>query len=77
MVNEEALEEIEKLSNIYEKTWGVPVDYTILPAGLTQEKLVVVLKRIVDTGESVLVGYAETFGPATAKFLQNKHIREG
>ena len=61
MVNEEALEEIERLSNIYEKKWGVPVDYTILPAGLSQEKLVVVLGRIVDTGESVLVSYSRIF----------------
>ena len=61
MVNEEALEEIKKLSTIYEKTWGIPVDYTILPAGLSQEKLVAVLKRIVDTGESVLVGYSKIF----------------
>ena len=69
MVNEEAIDKIEKLSIIYEKTWGLPVDYTILPAGLTQEKLVAVLKRIVDTGESVLVGYSKIF--------QNKYIRGG
>ena len=61
MVNEEALEEIEKLSILYEKNWGVPIDYMILPAGLTQEKLLVVLKRIVETGESVLVGYDKVF----------------
>ena len=61
MVNEEALEEIKKLSCVYEKNWDIPVDYTILPAELSQEKLVVVLKRIVDTGESVLVGYSKMF----------------
>jgi hypothetical protein len=61
MVNGEALEEINELSSVYEKNWGIPVDYTILPAGLCQEKLVVVLRRIVDTGESVLVGYGKIF----------------
>lgn len=57
MINEDALKKIEQLEKTYENNWGRKIDYTILPAGLSQEKLVQVLERIVDTGESVLVGW--------------------
>ena len=40
---------------------GKDVDYTTLPKGITQEKLVDVLKIIVDTGESILVGYNKLY----------------
>ena len=61
MINEEALKKIEQLEQTYENNWGRKVDYTVLPAGLSQEKLVLVLERIVDTGESVLVGWNKIF----------------
>ena len=57
MINEEAMQRIEKLNKEYERRWGKPVDYLIKPVGLTQESLVIVLERIVDTGESILVGW--------------------
>lgn len=57
MINEEAMQRIEELNKEYERRWGKPVDYLIKPAGLTQESLVIVLERIVDTGESILVGW--------------------
>lgn len=61
MVNVEVLKEIEQLDSIYENNWGIPVDYTIIPSGMSQEKLAVVLRRIIDTGESILVGYSKIF----------------
>lgn len=57
MINEEAMQRIEELNKEYERRWGKPVDYLIKPASLTQESLVIVLERIVDTGESILVGW--------------------
>ncbi len=57
MVNEESLKRIEQLGKEYERVWGKTVDYSVLPPGLTQEKLVPILERIVETGESVLVGW--------------------
>lgn len=57
MVNEESLKRIEQLGKEYERVWGKTVDYSVLPQGLTQEKLVPILERIVETGESVLVGW--------------------
>ena len=57
MINKEALEKIKTLENEYNKNWGKSVDYTIIPQGVTQEKMVEILERIVNTGESILVGY--------------------
>lgn len=57
MINNEAMRKIEELNSMYEINWGKKVDYTILPKGITQEKMVKVLTRIVDTGESILVAY--------------------
>jgi len=53
--------EIERLAALYEHRWGTPVDHTIRPAEFDQTKLVAVLERIVDTGESVLAGYNKIF----------------
>ncbi len=52
------------LEQKYKETWGINVDYTIIPSGMTQEKLVDVLERIVDTGESIMVGFSN---------IKNKH----
>ena len=57
MINTDATRRIEQLESEYEDKWGKKVDYLILPQGITQESLVAVLERIVDTGESVLVGW--------------------
>ena len=59
MLNKEALEKIRILEQKYKETWGINVDYTIIPSGMTQEKLVEVLERIVDTGESIIVGFSK------------------
>ena len=64
MINKEALEKIRILEQKYKETWGINVDYTIIPPGMAQEKLVEVLERIVDTGESIIVGFSK---------IKNKH----
>ena len=61
MVNQEALEKIEELLQKYKYNWGTELEMTYLPPGITQEKLVVVLERIAETGESVLVGWNKCF----------------
>lgn len=57
MMNQEALNQIKVLEQKYLENWGKKVDYTVLPVGLTQENLIKVLERIVETGESILVGF--------------------
>lgn len=61
MYNPQTLKELNELCELYKYRWGKEVDYTILPKGISQEKLVVILQRIVDTGESILVGYDKVF----------------
>lgn len=57
MINKDALIEIEKLEELYKLRWNKEVDYSLLPHSVTQEQLCLILRRIVDTGESCLVGY--------------------
>ena len=40
----------------YEYNWGKKIEINQIPQNITQEELVVVLERIVETGESVIVG---------------------
>ena len=61
-VNKKAMNEIRKLSRIYECRWGKEPDFSIIPPGCSQESMVTVLKRIVDTGESVLTGWNKVKG---------------
>ena len=61
MVDQKTLEKIEKLMQQYQYNWGKEVDLNCMPSGMTQEKLAIVLERIVETGESVLVGWDQCF----------------
>lgn len=57
MINDSALQEIAKLEEIYKARWQTVVDISLLPPGITQERYCLILRRIIDTGESCLVGY--------------------
>ena len=57
MMGQDTLNQIKALEKMYLENWGKEVDYTVLPVSLTQENLVKVLERIVETGESILVGF--------------------
>ncbi len=61
MMNPDTLNRLNELCKLYKHRWGKEVDYTILPRSISQEKLVIILERIVDTGESILVGYNKVF----------------
>lgn len=61
MTNPNVLKRLDTLCALYKQRWGKDIDYTVLPKGITQEKLVDVLQRIVDTSESILVGYNKLF----------------
>ena len=61
VVNQEALEQIEELLQKYKYNWGKEVELNNTIPGMAQEQLVVVLERIVETGESVLVGWDKCF----------------
>lgn len=57
MVNEEAMRKIKELMILYEYRWKKKPNFTIMPPYVTQEQLVKILERVVDTGESILVGW--------------------
>ena len=61
MVNPDAQEKINQLYQLYKQRWGKDLYDSILPGNMNQEKLVLILERIVDTGESILVGYDKLF----------------
>ncbi|MBD5135030.1 MAG: hypothetical protein HDT39_03590 [Lachnospiraceae bacterium] len=61
MTNPDIVKQLDTLCALYKQRWGKDVDYVVLPRCITQEKLVDVLERIVDTGESILVGYNKLF----------------
>lgn len=55
MVNIEVLQEIHRLSLLYEQRWGKEVDYVGMPATVSQERLLLALRYAVETGDSILV----------------------
>lgn len=56
MFYQETVERMEELMRQYEYNWGKKIEINQIPQNITQEELVVVLERIVETGESVIVG---------------------
>lgn len=59
--DESVLKRIEELSKKYEETWGNEVDYTIMPKGITQEKLVKCLELMIEDNLSLVVAYTKLF----------------
>ena len=57
MINTDALNEIIRLNELYRERWGISISFTAIPNTLTEERLILVLRHIVNTGESVLCGY--------------------
>lgn len=51
------MKRIQELSDLYEYRWGKEPDILAMPSTIDQRQLADVLERIVDTGESVMVGY--------------------
>ncbi len=62
MIDVEISKKIKELGLLHKQRWGKEPDYTIVPKGITQEILLKVLERIVDTGESELVGWNKIDG---------------
>lgn len=52
---------VEELNKKYLETWGKEVDYTIIPKGITQEKLVKCLALMIETNDSLPVAYYKLF----------------
>ena len=55
------LNKIEEQNKRYKETWGKEVDYTIIPKGITQEKLVKCLELMIENNLSLVVTYTKLF----------------
>ena len=55
------LNKIEELNKKHEETWGKEVNYTIIPKGITQEKLVKCLELMIEDNLSLVVAYTKLF----------------
>lgn len=60
-VDEFVLKGIEELSKKYQETWGKEVDYTIIPQGITQEKLIKCLELMLKDNLSLSIAYNKLF----------------
>lgn len=60
-INKDALDKIQELNEKYKDTWGKEVDYTIIPKGITQEKLVECLELMTSENISLIVAYNKIF----------------
>ena len=59
IADETTLKKIEELSEKYEKAWGKKVDYTIIPAGITQEEIPECLELMIEDNLSLAMAYAK------------------
>lgn len=66
-INRVAIEKVEELSKVYEFTWGKKVDYTIIPKGITQEKMVKCLELMIESNLSLLVAYNKLYGSSEGR----------
>lgn len=55
------LKKIDELSKRYKETWGKEVDCSILPKGISQEKLAKCLELMIEDNLSLLVAYKKLF----------------
>ena len=60
-IDDSAIYKVEELNQKYKEIWDKDVDYTVIPKGLTQEKLVKCLELMIETNDSLLVAYNKLF----------------
>lgn len=73
LIDDSALNEIERLEKLYENTWGHPVEYIkmYMPPGSTLERLAETLRLMCETGDSVLVAYNKLYSPNSREYKQS------
>lgn len=60
-IDEKALNRIKELEIIYSNTYGKDVDYGIIPAGATQNRIVECLKLMISDNLSLVVAYSKLY----------------
>lgn len=57
IIDDTPLQRIEELNKKYKATYNKEVDYTVIPKGITQEKLIKCLELMISDNLSLLVAY--------------------
>lgn len=60
-IDDSAIEQVEKLSKKYKETWGKEIDYTVMPKGMTQKRLVKCIELMIESNISLLVAYHKLY----------------
>lgn len=61
-IDDSAVERVNKLFEDYRKIYGKEVDCTMIPQGLTREKLEKCLELMIDQNISLISAYEKTYG---------------
>lgn len=80
MIDVEMMQEAIELGKLYDSRWGKEIDFVGMPSVLGQHKLLLVMRLIVDTGDSVLVGYQkinELVNPYYKYLMSIEGIKDG
>ena len=56
-IDDTHLQRIEELNKKYKATYNKEVDYTVIPKGITQEKLIKCLELMISDNLSLIVAY--------------------
>lgn len=60
-IDDSAIEKVNELCKKYQETYGKEIDFTIMPKGITQEKLAKCIELMVDDNLSLVVAYKKLY----------------
>lgn len=60
-IDDSAIERVNELCKKYQETYGKEIDFTIIPKGLTQEKLEKCIELMIDDNLSLIVAYEKLY----------------
>ena len=60
-IDDSALEKVNVLRKKYKETYGKEIEFTVIPKGITQEKLAKCIELMIDDNLSLLVAYQKLF----------------
>lgn len=60
-INDSAVEKVNELCKKYQETYGKEIDFTVIPKGITQEKLEKCIELMIDNNLSLVVAYEKLY----------------
>ena len=56
-IDDSAVDRVNELCKKYQETYGKEIDFTIIPQGITQEKLEKCIRLMIDDNISLVIAY--------------------